>query len=259
LSEVTVSTGGPPKQVIGLSVIGAVAVVGIGAYFAMAQVSNIRDEAAQLRADAQAAQTNAASLNQQAIELGQNVGFDMDAVLVNYREQLLTTLDERIDYAKLLEEVAAVKPSGAWYTSVESTTSQSDDSLVTLQGVAPTYDDVTALVVRLNSSASMDGARITLVEPAEAVAGARKGEDYIKFTIEARFEASTLDTSSGSTSTDGSLVSDGGSTADDIALDPAPAVPKKIVPVKPPPPPPNPYESASDSASGEKSESGGSK
>jgi hypothetical protein len=179
----------------------------------------------------------------------------MDAVLVTYRQQLLDTLGERIDYAKLLNELAAVKPSGGWYTSVEAAGDpQGGASTITISGAVKSYDDVTALVTRLNSSATMDKARFTVAEPLPSI----EGKEYITFTIEALFTGTTSDSQNASdVNPDGSLVSGGGgSGTEDIALDPSPgaesakkiAAAKAAAPPPPPPPPPNGYETAATNA-----------
>lgn len=224
---VAVSTSaGPSRQLIGLSVIGVLAVVAVGGYFAMAQVNSVNEETKQINADTEGLREQHKIVTTQLAEAGQKPAEQgWDTVVASYTTDVVEKIKKRSDFTRLMRDLRRVLVSGSWFTSVKSgsdaaaasSTSGSDDAptTITFEGYARSTRDVMTIIANLNATQSIEGAKPTLIERQVS----NKKKVFRKFTIVA-----TLSLTEAATSGASGLVSDTGG-ADELSLNSSP--PKK--------------------------------
>lgn len=199
-------------------IVGGLVVLGVGGYFAMAQVNTVNEKIATIGHQTQEATTDANAISQQITEAGQKRDWGLTSA--TFEDALVAKVNERIDYVQLTRELAGIKPTGAWLEKVSISNPSAhggEGDTVKLTGYAPSILHVAALVTRINSTLSMDGAHLINWSNEEAT----NKHVYVKFNIGAYVVSSA---SGGVAANPNALPisDDDGSQATEVALEPEP-------------------------------------
>lgn len=222
---VVVKAAKAPSSASSIAIIvgGGLLVMGIGGYFGWATISELNEKTMQVQQETTALDAKALDLQSQIAEA--NTKSDYGPTAERFQSELVSRLEARIDYAMLSRELQNVMPPGAWLTTLRATVPQDgggDVDGITIQGYAPSYEDVGRLVTNLNATDTIAKAHVTETSDAESA----DGRSFIEFTLSARFVASA---GAGGVSTDPNavMVSDGDDAARELALEPEPGYDRK--------------------------------
>lgn len=223
------TTAAPSRNMIGGIAAGAAMLVLIVGYFAMARVSSVKDEAQAANDRAAQAMTEAATIRTKVQTLGP-APVDSDHQLAQGAEEvLLAAYTERRDYVRLVRELHGIMDgTGGWYEDIKASSSSLDgDALVTITGVMPSAEILTAFNERANGTRSLDDAVTTSIKSVVMRDDkTKKPGRYWRFTMTAKLTdqvAPNADASAASAGNgDGTTVSSGGNSDLKLSLLPEP-------------------------------------
>lgn len=227
---VNAEPGAPNMGLIGGAAAGVVALVVVGAFFAMARVDSIKSETGKLGTDTTSAQQETQSIEAQIQSVGIPV-VDSDKQLAESAEKtLVSAYTERVEFGLMAQELQAIMAgTGGWYTTVRASavgsvdSSGSDGSTVSIEGFLPTAEQAASFNERVNSTRTLtDAATVNVTTVTLAKKKGRKVGRYFQFKVTAKL-VDTLKPYSSTAAKMENLVADTGGDPK-LSLDPDPVV-----------------------------------